>query len=63
MSRKLVFEIQAVVVAVGESVNTGTPAPHAMNMNDVGVMKALCDLFLIRTFRKLGPPRPEEISA
>lgn len=46
--------------AVGESVNTGQPALHAMNMNDVGVMKALCDVYLIRTFQKLGPPGRSE---
>ena len=44
--------------AVGESVNSGSPAPYAMNMNDVGVMKALCDTFLLRTFLRLGPPSP-----
>jgi|GEM_PF-821787 len=40
---------------VGESVNSGRPVPHAMTMNDVGVMKAFCDVYLIRTFQRLGP--------
>lgn len=43
------------LLAVGESVNSGVPVPHAMNMNDVGVMKALCDVYLLRTFQRLGP--------
>jgi AbiV family abortive infection protein len=37
----------------GEVINTGRPVQHAMTMNDVGVMKAICDTYLIRTFRKL----------
>lgn len=48
------------LVEVGDSVNTGRGVPHAMTMNDVGVMKALCDVFLIRTFQKLGPGGPDE---
>jgi len=43
------------LVEVGESVNSGRGVPHAMTMNDVAVMKAFCDLFLIRTFQSLGP--------
>jgi hypothetical protein len=37
----------------GETINTGRPVQHAMTMNDVGVMKALCDAYLVRTFMKL----------
>jgi AbiV family abortive infection protein len=44
---------------VGESVNSGRGVPHAMTMNDVGVMKAFCDVFLIRTFQRLGPGAPD----
>ena len=46
------------LIEVGESVNTGRGVPHAMNMNDVGVMKTLCDVYLLRTFEKLGPGDP-----
>lgn len=48
------------LVEVGDSVNSGRGVPHAMTMNDVGVMKALCDVFLLRTFQKLGPVGPNE---
>lgn len=42
------------LLTVGDSVNSGRPVPHAMTMNDVGVMKAFCDVYLIRTFQKRG---------
>lgn len=42
------------LIDVGESVSTGRGVPHAMNMNDVGVMKALCDVYLLRTYQRLG---------
>lgn len=44
------------LLEVGDSVNTGKGVPYAMTMNDVGVMKALCDVFLIRAFQKREPP-------
>ena len=37
---------------VGEAVNTGRPVTHAMQMNDVGVVKALCDVYLLQAFRR-----------
>lgn len=43
------------LIEVGESINSGKGVPHAMTMNDVGVMKTLCDVYLIRTFQRLGP--------
>lgn len=46
------------LIGIGESINKG-PVPHAMNMNDVLVMKAICDVYLIHTFRKLDPPEEE----
>lgn len=49
------------LIDVGEALNTGTPVKHPMTMNDVGVMKAICDVYLIRTFQKLGlPERPRK---
>ncbi len=43
------------LISIGNSVNSGRPVQHAMTMNDVGVMKALCDVYLIRAFQRLGP--------
>lgn len=45
------------LIAVGESVNSGRPVPHAMDMNDVPVMKTICDVYLIRAFQKAGLPK------
>ena len=43
------------LIEVGESVNSGKGVPHAMTLNDVGVMKTLCDAYLLSTFQRLGP--------
>ena len=45
------------LIELGESVNSGRGIPHAMTINDAGVMKAICDVYLIGTFQEhgLGP--------
>ena len=43
------------LIGVGDSVNSGRPVEHAMTMHDVGVMKAIVDVYLIRAFQRLGP--------
>ena len=42
------------MLAVGASINSGRPAPHAMDMNDALVMKTLCDVYFIKTFERLA---------
>ena len=42
------------LLAVGASINSGRPAPHAMDMNDALVMKTLCDVYFIKTFERLA---------
>jgi len=43
------------LIGIGDSVNTGIPVEHAMTMNEVGVMTAIVDMYLIRTFHRVGP--------
>jgi AbiV family abortive infection protein len=45
------------LIAVGEAMTDGQGIPHPLTMNDVGLMKILCDAYLIRTFRRIEPER------
>ena len=45
------------LISVGEAVATGHPIPVGLTMNEVGLMKAICDVYLLHTFNRIEPER------
>ena len=45
------------LISVGEAVAAGRPIPVALTMNEVGLMKAICDVYLLHTFNRIEPER------
>jgi hypothetical protein len=45
------------LISVGEAVSGGRPIPVALTMNEVGLMKAICDVYLLHTFGRIEPER------
>lgn len=45
------------LIEVGEAMTCGRGIPHALTMNDVGLIKITCDVYLLRTFRRIEPDR------
>jgi hypothetical protein len=45
------------LISVGEAVSAGRPIPVALTMNEVGLMKAICDVYLLHTFGRIEPER------
>jgi hypothetical protein len=44
-------------INVGEAVAGGRPIPVALTMNEVGLMKAICDVYLLHAFNRIEPQR------
>jgi AbiV family abortive infection protein len=45
------------LINVGEAVAGGRPIPVALTMNEVGLMKAICDVYLLHAFNRIEPQR------
>jgi AbiV family abortive infection protein len=45
------------LTGVGEAVAAGRPIPVALTMNEVGLMKAICDVYFLHTFGRIEPER------
>lgn len=45
------------LISVGEAISGGRPIPVALTINEVGLMKAICDVYLLHTFGRIEPER------
>jgi hypothetical protein len=45
------------LTSVGEAVAAGRPIPVVLTINEVGLMKAICDVYLLHTFNRIEPER------
>ena len=45
------------LVSVGEAVTHGRPITVALTMNEVGLMKAICDVYLLHAFNRIERQR------
>jgi hypothetical protein len=45
------------LISVGEAVAASRPIPVALTMNEVGLMKAICDVYLLHAFNRTEPQR------